>query len=256
MKKNTNKDGFIVKHLPLIVIICIIIIWEAATKLFNVPIYKLPGPSSIIKVFKTTWRLILSHTYITVFEAMVGLLISIVVGLVFAFFMSRWKIIRRILYPLMVISQTVPIIALAPLILIWFGFGVFPKILIVVLVCFFPISMNVTEGLISADKDMIDLMKVMGASQYKIFKEVKLPSALPQFFAGLKIAATYSIMGAVIGEWLGAKSGIGIFMTRSIASHRADMLFAAVTVVVILSIGIFKIVEIAEKIIIPWNKNS
>jgi ABC-type nitrate/sulfonate/bicarbonate transport system permease component len=256
MKKSTNTNGFIVRHLPSITIILLIVIWETLTRLLNVPIYKLPGPSSIIKVFETNWRLILSHTYVTVFESMVGLLISIVVGLVFAFFMSRWKTVRRILYPLMVVSQTVPVIALAPLILMWFGFGVLPKILIVVLVCFFPIAMNVTEGLVSADKDMIDLMKVMGASQYKIFKEVKLPSALPQFFSGLKIAATYSITGAVVGEWLGAKSGIGIFMTRSIASHRADMLFAAVTVVVILSIGIFKIVEIAERIIIPWNKNS
>ena len=103
---------------------------------------------------------------------------------------------------------------------------------------------------------LLGIIIVLFKESLPIFKEVKLPSALPQFFSGLKIAATYSITGAVVGEWLGAKSGIGIFMTRSIASHRADMLFAAVTVVVILSIGIFKIVEIAERIIIPWNKNS
>ena len=188
MKKSTNTNGFIVRHLPSITIILLIVIWETLTRLLNVPIYKLPGPSSIIKVFETNWRLILSHTYVTVFESMVGLLISIVVGLVFAFFMSRWKTVRRILYPLMVVSQTVPVIALAPLILMWFGFGVLPKILIVVLVCFFPIAMNVTEGLVSADKDMIDLMKVMGASQYKIFKEIdpnnvissKLPFSIPK----------------------------------------------------------------------------
>lgn len=259
MKKYTNTGTKRVviralnKYLPLFAVLCLLIVWEAAVRLFNVQEYILPSPSSIAKVFITTWSLLLQHTSITIFEALMGFGISIAAGLVLAFVMDRWNTLKRILYPFMVISQAVPIIALAPVILVWFGVGIEPKIIIVVLVCFFPICVSTTEGLHSVDKDMINLMKVMGAGGFKIFWDVSLPSSLPHFFSGLKISATYSIMGAVIGEWQGAKSGLGIFMTRTISSHRMDMLFAAVVVVVILSIGIFKIIEMVERLSIPWN---
>lgn len=250
--KGLGEKG-IFKHLPLIAILMLTLMWEVSVRIFKVPNYILPGPSAIIKVFSSMWKLILSHSVVTLYEAMAGLSVSIIVAMVLSFLMDRWVIIRRVLYPMLVISQTVPIIALAPLMLIWFGVGIFPKILIVVLVCFFPICVNTVEGLRSADRDMINLMKVMKAGHLKIFMEVNLPSALPQFFAGLKIAATYSIMGAVIGEWLGAKSGLGIFMTRATSSYRADMLFAAIVVIVLLSIGVFKIIELLERLFIPWN---
>jgi ABC-type nitrate/sulfonate/bicarbonate transport system permease component len=241
------------KYLPLLAILCLIAIWEASVKLSNTPDYILPAPSSVVKVFISTWNLLLQHTWVTIFEALSGFCISIAGGLVLAFVMDRWNTLKRILYPIMVISQTIPIIALAPVILVWLGVGIEPKIVIVVLVCFFPICVNTAEGLHSVDKDMVNLMKVMGAGDLRIFKDVSLPSALPHFFSGLKISATYSVMGAVIGEWLGAKSGLGIFMTRTINSHRMDMLFAAVVIVVILSIGLFKVIEIAERFSTPWN---
>lgn len=241
------------KNLPVFTILLLIVLWECAVELFKVPGYILPGPLAVAGVFQSTWHLILSHTVVTLNEALSGFGLSIAVGLLLSFIMNRWEIIRRILYPILVISQAIPIIALAPLIIIWFGVGVLPKIVIVILVCFFPICVSTTQGLQSSDRDMINLMKVMGAGHFRIFKEVTLPSALPHFFAGLKIAGTYSIMGAVIGEFLGAKSGLGIFMTRTISSYRTDMLFAGAVVVVLLSIGVFKIIEIAEKLIIPWN---
>ena len=241
------------KYLPIITILCIIVIWEGMVRLLNIPTYILPGPYSIIKILVLMRSLILSHTLTTLYETTAGFGISIIIGLLISVIMSRSDTIRRVIYPLMVISQTIPIIALAPIIIIWLGVGILPKIFIVVIVCFFPICINTTTGLLSADKDMINLMKVMGAGYFKIFKDVNLPCALPNFFAGLKIAAAYSIMGAVIGEWLGAKSGLGIFMTRSMSSYRADMLFAAITVVVVLSMLIFKLIEIIEKIAIPWD---
>lgn len=259
MKKYTNtrakltlikKSG---KFLPVYTIIVLIMAWEGAVRFFSIQDYILPAPSSIAAVLLSMKELILSHTVVTVSEALAGFAVSIALGLILSFIMYRWKLIERMFYPLMVISQAIPIIALAPLILIWFGVGILPKILIVILVCFFPLCVSTLEGLKSVDKDMVNLMKVMGAGQFKIFRSVSLPSALPQFFAGLKISAAYSIMGAVIGEWLGAKAGLGILMTRTISSHRTDMLFAAIVVVIILSIGIFNVIVIIEKIATPWN---
>jgi ABC-type nitrate/sulfonate/bicarbonate transport system permease component len=156
----------------------------------------------------------------------------------------------------MVLSQTVPIIAIAPVIAIWFGIGIVSKLIICILVVFFPVALNLTEGLNSYDKDLEELLKCMNASKLQIFTKLKLPTALDYFFSGLKIAATYSIMGAVIGEWLGARAGLGIFMTRVMSSHRADMLFAAIVVIVVLSVAMFKLIEITEKIAVPWNSND
>lgn len=250
---NTRMHYWAGRYLPAYTILFLIIIWEAAVRIFKVKQYILPSPSSIMKVFQSTWRLILDHSLVTIYEALVGFGISIIIGLTLSFVMSKSDTVKRILYPLLVISQTIPIIAISPLIIIWLGVDILPKVVIVVLVCFFPICVSTIEGLQSADRDMINLMKIMGAGHFRIFKEVTLPSALPQFFAGLKIAATYSIMGAVIGEWLGAKSGLGIFMTRTMSSYRTDMLFAAIVVIVALSIGVFKFIELIEKIAIPWN---
>lgn len=255
MKRYTSTEPKrrISKYIPLITILVLILIWEALTRLLNVPDYILPSPSAIATVFEDVWQLLLKHSAVTLYEAIAGFAVSIGAGLTLAFVMDRWRALKRVIYPIMVISQAIPIIALAPLILFWFGVDITPKIIIVVLVCFFPICVNTTEGLHSADKDMINLMKIMGAGKFMIFKDVSLPSALPHFFSGLKISATYSIMGAVIGEWLGAESGLGIFMTRTISSHRTDMLFAAIVIVVIMSIAVFKITERIEKLSIPWN---
>ncbi|KPU43452.1 putative aliphatic sulfonates transport permease protein SsuC [Oxobacter pfennigii] len=259
MKRYTNtelklKNSFFIKRLPFLSVFSIIMLWEALVRILKIPSYILPGPYEVGMSLFESRKIILSHTVVTSTEAILGFILSTITGLALAFVMNRWKTVKSILYPLLVISQTIPIIALAPLILIWMGVGVLPKIMVVVLVCFFPICVSTTEGLQSADPDMINLMKVMGADHLKIFREVVLPSALPQFFSGLKIAATYSIMGAVIGEWLGAKSGLGIYMTRTMSSYRTDLLFASIVVVVVTSIFLFMIIEIIEKLIIPWNR--
>lgn len=168
--------------------------------------------------------------------------------------MHRIKIIKNILYPLLVASQTIPIIALAPVIMIWFGLGLLPKVLIVALVCFFPLVINITEGLANVDQDLIELMQVMGAGAWATFKNIQLPFILPYFFSGLKISATYSVMGAVIGEWLGGNSGLGVYMLRTMHTFSTSNLFAAILVVVVLSFGFFKLVELMERIFMPWKK--
>jgi ABC-type nitrate/sulfonate/bicarbonate transport system permease component len=242
------------KYVPLLTMIVLITLWQLITYFLKVPEYILPSPFDIVRSLINSWEVLWQHSLTTIYEAGVGFIVSIVFALVIAILMNQWKLLRISLYPILVISQTVPIIALAPLIMIWMGFGSLPKIVVVVVVCFFPISVNVIEGLTTVDKDLINIMNVMGANKLQIFLKVKLPSTLPSFFAGLKIAATYSIMGAIIGEWLGARSGLGIFMTRTMSSFKTSDLFASILIVVILSVGLFKIIELIGKRVMPWNR--
>ncbi len=231
-------------------------LWEFISIKLKVPNYILPAPSRILKALFVKKQILWEHTKTTFFEAMLGFLIAIVLAVILGQLMNCFKKLKVVLYPILLISQTVPLIAIAPLILIWFGFGVIPKIIIVIIVCFFPILISFLDGMEQVDEDMVHLMKTMKASTVQIFFKLKVPASLPAFFAGLKISATYSIMGAVIGEWLGAKNGLGIFMTRAISSFKTDELFADILIVVALSFFMFKLVKIFEIILMPYNKNS
>jgi len=235
----------------LVVLGCL---WEAAVRVFAIKGYILPAPSAIWSALVRRFPLLMEHSKVTILEAALGLGISIAVALVLAVLLNRFALLKRLLYPVFVISQTIPIIALAPVMMIWFGVGTLPKILIVILVCFFPIVVSITEGLGAVDQDLINLMRVMGAGNWKILTAVQLPAALPSFFAGLRIAAAYSVMGAVIGEWLGGSKGLGVFMIRSTNSFQTDSVFASIAVVVTLSILVFLAVEGAARLVMPWQR--
>jgi len=253
MKKLVSTENNI---LPGAFIIFLLGIWEVVIRAFDIPKYILPGPTAILRALYENREILLEHTKVTVLEAGVGFIFAIILAVLLAAIMNRSKMLKDMIYPILVISQTVPIIALAPLFMIWLGFGILPKIVIVVLVCFFPITISVTEGLETVDQDMVNLMKVMKASPRQIFFKVQLPATLPAFFSGLKIAATYSIMGAVIGEWVGAKSGLGVYMTRAMTSFKTDALFADILIIVVLSIFVFKVIEYTGKMIMPWNTKA
>jgi ABC-type nitrate/sulfonate/bicarbonate transport system permease component len=242
------------KFIPLIFGALLILLWEAAVDSGFVPRFILPSPSDVLKAFVITMPDMKDHIFVTLLEAMTGFAISIIFSLGLAMTMDRIPAVKKALYPLLIVSQTIPIIALAPLFMLWFGFGILPKIIVVVLVCFFPIIISLLEGLNSVDVDMINLLKSMGASQSQIFKIVKLPASMVGLFSGLRIAATYSIMGAVIGEWLGGDEGIGFYMVRVKHSFAVDKVFAAILVVVILSMSLFKVITILQNISMPWLK--
>lgn len=229
-------------------------LWEAAVRALDIKGYLLPAPSAIWIALVRRFSLIMQHSQATLLEAVLGLGASIVVALILAVLLNRFALLKRLLYPVFVISQTIPIIALAPVMMLWFGLGTLPKVLIVILVCFFPIVVSITEGLGAVDQDLINLMRVMGANNWKILTAVQFPAALPPFFAGLRIAATYSVMGAVIGEWLGGNQGIGVFMMRAMHSFQTDSLFAAISVVVALSILVFLAVEGMARLVMPWQR--
>jgi len=252
-----KKWASIKAKLPAFVFLTIMIAgWEIIIRVAGVPAYILPAPSAIALVLAENYALLLEHTRITLTAVLGGLVLAILVALTLAVVMDRWKLIKEALYPLLVISQAVPIFALAPLILIWFGAGLLPKVLIVALVCFFPLAVNLVEGFSQVDPEAVDLMQTMQANRWMIMQSVQLPFAMPYFFSGLKIAATYSVLGAVIGEWLAARAGLGIYMLRSMHSFRTSHLFASIIVVVILSLTLFKLVELSGWLAMPWQRKA
>lgn len=241
------------KYLPsFLTFLTLLGIWEFIVQILNVRTFILPAPSLIGKTIYKTAPLLWKHSLHTVTEALIGFSLAIAAGILLAVLMGLIPFVKKFLYPLTVISQTVPIIAIAPLLIIWFGYGMLPKVIVVALVCFFPITVSLVEGLENTDNDMVKLLIAMGASTWQIFKKVKFPGAMPAFFSGLKISATYSVMGAVIGEWLGASKGLGIFMTRSMKSFLTEQVFASIIVITMLSLILFALIEVLGRILMPW----
>ena len=251
MKKSRNIAG---KIYPAAALTVFILIWELIVWLKDVPVYRLPAPSVIFSEFIDSFGLLMYHAGTTVMEASIGFLLGVALSVVFAVAMSMVKPLRQMFYPFMVISQTVPLIVIAPLLAIWFGFGLLPKIIMSVIVVFFPVTVSLTEGLGTYDQDLVDMMAVMKASRWQIYKTVHIPSALPSFFSGMKISAAYCVMGAVISEWTGASRGLGIYLSRAMSTFETAALFANIVMIVILSLVLFKAVDLAEKIAIPWNR--
>lgn len=250
-----KKSGSIAKA-PIIFALLLLVIWEGVVALSWVPRFILPAPTDVIKALAQNFEDILGHTWVTAKEAILGLSVSLVVAVFLALIMDSVALIKKTIYPIIVVSQTVPIIVLAPLIAIWFGFGIEPKIFVVALVCFFPILISLLEGLSSVDQDALNLFKSMGAGPVQIFRWLKWKGSLKSFYAGLRISATYSVMGAVIGEWVGGSKGIGFYMTRAKHSYALDKVFAAITVIVILSMLLFRLVVYLEKITMPWQRQN
>jgi ABC-type nitrate/sulfonate/bicarbonate transport system permease component len=236
--------------------IFMLVIWEAVVRLFGIAEFILPSPLRIGEALSETSALLWEHSLQTIIEVLWGFSLAILAGVVLAMLMGLFPIIKKVLYPLLVLSQTIPIMAVAPLLIIWFGYNLLPKVMVAALVCFFPITVSLVEGLEAVDKDIMKLLLAMGASPWQIFKTVQLPGALPSFFAGLKISATYSVMGAVIGEWLGASKGLGVFMTRSMHSFLTAQVFASIVVISLLSLIFFGLISVLARIIMPWHEQK
>ncbi|MCY6372002.1 ABC transporter permease [Clostridium ganghwense] len=253
MKKRINIRN---KAIPIVFQIILIIIWQIVVDKGVVERYTLPSPTDVILSLFKILPNIKGHIYTTFKEAMLGFIISIILAVVLAILMDNIKVIRRTIYPILVVSQTIPTVILAPLFGMWFGFGILPKIVIVVLVCFFPIVISLMDGLNSVDRDMVNLLKSMGANKLEIFKNVKFPASMVNFFSGLRIAATYSVMGAVIGEWVGANEGLGFYMMRVKHSFAMDKVFAVALIIILLSMALFGILFLIEYVLTPWNRRN
>lgn len=252
--KNLGMYNSIVKYFQSFVFVFLLLAaWYIAVRQGFVERFILPSPVDVAAALASMIPGILNSAAITCYEAAAGLLISVVLASMLAIAMDNFLMLKKALYPLLVISQTIPIIALAPLLTIWFGFGMLPKVLIVILVCFFPIVVSLLEGFDTVDNDLLIMLKSMGARKIDILRHVKIPASLPSFFGGLRIASTYSVMGAVIGEWLGGDRGLGVYMMRVRQSFALDRFFAVIAVVIILSFLIFSVVVVVQKLSMPWH---
>ena len=241
---------------PLLLVITILLAWEAYCRVSGVSPVVLPAPSRILEALWTARTDAVRHTLPTLGETVVGLAVSIVFSIAAAVVMDRFDVVRRAVEPVLVASQTVPVVAIAPLLVIWFGFDLPPKVLVVVLVTFFPIVVALLAGFASAPAEATDLLESIGASRGQTFWKLRWPGALPSLFIGLRIAVTYGVIGAVFGEYVGAYEGLGIWMQLSQNAFRVDLVFGAILVTALLSLALFGLVVLAERLLIPWYSDS
>lgn len=240
---------------PLLLIL-LILLWQAAVDLRWIPRYLLPSPTDVIAAFFSDFFNLMIQAGFTLQETFLGMLIGVCLAFLTAVAMDRFEFFYHALYPILVITQTIPTIAIAPLLLIWMGFGIAPKVVLVVIVCYFPISVSLLDGFRSVDPDTVRLMKTMGSSRLQIFRYVKFPASLSRFFAGLRISTTYAMVSAVVAEWLGGTNGLGVYMTRVRKAYAYNNMFAVILLTSIISLLLMKAVDLLQKFCMPWEKSE
>ncbi|MDA0815275.1 MAG: ABC transporter permease [Chloroflexi bacterium] len=238
---------------PVLFLAALVAAWELGVHLFDVQPYVLPSPGRIWSAFVDVRSALPEHIRATMTQAIAGLGIACVMGVVVAGVLAASGVLRRMIYPLLVISQNIPVVVLAPIIVLWFGFGMMPKAGLVALITFFPIVVATTDGLLRAERDLVDLARSFGAGRFQVMRTILIPSAIPGFFAGLQISATYAVLGSVISEWVGARAGLGLFIVRSQTAFRLDQVFVAVVVIATVSILLFALVHLLARIVMPWQ---
>lgn len=242
------------KLAPLLALAAIILIWFLCCDFEAVPAYMLPSPAAVAKAFIQNFSIMLGQAAYTLQEAIYGLGIGIVLAFIMATLMDRFSFICKAVYPILIITQTIPTIAIAPLLVLWMGFGMAPKITLVVITTFFPISIGLLNGFQSADSDEINMMRSMGANKLQIFRHIKLPSATGSFFSGLRISASYAVVGAVISEWLGGFYGLGVYMTRVKKAYAFDKMFAVIVFISVISLLLMALISVIQKTAMPWER--
>jgi putative hydroxymethylpyrimidine transport system permease protein len=241
---------------PVVALALLVIVWQVYVDVFHVASYLVPSPSKIWTAF-TGWSSALPvNIETTLYESVLGLMVGSLAGAVVAMTLWAFPLVRRILYPLLVASQTIPMVVLAPLLIIWFGIGLAPKVAVVALIAFFPVVVSMVQGLENTDIDLTDLLRTMGASRLQRMKLVLLPSSAPSFFAGMRIGASYAVAGAVIGEWVGANSGMGVLLTQAQRSFRVDRVFVATIIIAVVSILLFLLTDLLARLIMPWKSTK
>jgi putative hydroxymethylpyrimidine transport system permease protein len=239
--------------LAALLILVLILLWEAIVRGFDVPEYLFPAPSQVAIALRDDWSTILAPaTWVSFREVLIGFAIAVVAGVGLAIILHMFGPLRRAVYPLLIGSQTIPIVVLAPILVIVLGYGIMPKLVIVALICFFPIVVNGLDGLRSVDDDFIRMMKTLDANRWAIFKRIEFPGALPSIFSGMRIAATFAAIGAVFGEWAGASAGLGYVMLQATPNLQTARIFAAILILTLIALALFALVSLLERIFVPW----
>ena len=244
------------KLLPVGTFILILLIWWGISASGLIPSYMLPSPVSVGEAFINDFPNLMTHALVSVQEAIYGLIIGVFLAFIISTLMDRFETLEKALLPILVVTQTIPTIAIAPLLVLWMGFGMAPKITLVVVTTFFPIAVGLLDGYKSVDPDEISLMRSMKANRLQIFWHVKLPAALPFFFSGLRVSASYAVVGAVISEWLGGFDGLGVYMTRVRKAYAFDKMFAVIILIIIVSLLLMAAVDVIKRLVMPWTTQT
>jgi NitT/TauT family transport system permease protein len=244
------------RTLPFIFLAVIVGIWELASRFTDVPVYILPAPSAIVERLIRSWPLLWDHSVVTLTEIGIGFALGVLLGLALAIPIAYSTVFRNTVYPLIVASQAVPKIAIAPLLVLWLGFDIMPKIVITALMVFFPVTVTAAEGFTSVDRNLLDLLRSVHASPAQIFFKIRFPHALPQIFSGLKIGITLAVVGAVVGEWVGADSGLGYLLVYANTLLDSTLLFASLILLIAIGVVLFVIVGVLERLLLPWHRDD
>jgi NitT/TauT family transport system permease protein/putative hydroxymethylpyrimidine transport system permease protein len=244
---------------PLAIVLALIGAWELAARLdvladgLHIEPFLVPAPSDIASSLWSDRGLLADNGWVTLKEVLGGFALSVVAGVSFAVVLHVWPTLRRAVYPLLVASQTIPIVVIAPILVVWLGFGIGPKLVIIALICFFPITVNTLDGLGSVDSDLVKMFRTLDAGRWQTLRRVEAPTALPYFFSGAKIAVAIAVIGAVFGEWAGSSSGLGHLIQQASAQLQTARTFAAVAVLSALAILLFALLEALERRVAWWG---
>lgn len=240
----------------LVILAGLVLLWQGLVVFYDIPHWKLPAPWEVAKELWHSKGILASHTWITVQEMLLGLMAALAAGLVLATIINLSRTLGRVVYPVIIAAETFPIIIMAPLLLIWVGYGIEHKVIVVALIAFFPVVINTADGLRATDPDLVNLMRTMGANRWQIFTKVQIPNALPFMFSGFKLAATVSVIGAVIGEWVGSSEGLGYLAMLSKGKFLFERVYAVTFLFSLLGMSMFVAVSLLERLMLPWRRGD
>ncbi|MCE2399815.1 ABC transporter permease [Candidatus Poribacteria bacterium] len=240
--------------LPMVILLVVLGIWEAIVFFKDTPHYILPPPSKIVVTLFTEHEQLLKHSLVTLQEMLFGFTLAISIGIPLAVLMFEFPVLERAFYPYVIGSQTVPVFAIAPLLVLWFGFGIASKVIMAAIIVFFAIVLNTLDGLKSTDPDTVNLFRILRANRWQILWKVRLPTALPFIFSGAKIGISISTIGAVIGEWVGSSAGLGYLMLYANGKLQISLVFSAIFCLAFLGLGLFALMTLLERLAMPWRR--
>ncbi|MBC9713700.1 ABC transporter permease [Streptomyces sp. TRM66268-LWL] len=238
---------------PVALLLACFVAWWVIAAAELVEPYLVPSPGKTFQVIVDKPDYLWQHSWVTTYETLIGFVVAVAIGVFAAVIMVYSSTVEKTLYPILLFAQVVPKIAIAPLFVVWLGFGIAPKIVIAVLIAFFPVVISMVTGLKAVDPEMLQLSSTMGASPWQTFVKIRFPASLPHLFSGLKVAVTLAVTGAVVGEFVGANEGLGYVILQANGNLDTPMLFAGLLVMSLIGVVLFVIVEIAEKLLLPWH---
>lgn len=241
---------------PFWLLVMLVVLWDLTIRVFDIKPYLIPDPWSVAKILVSDWSMLWRETLPTLYATLGGFAASVLFGVPIAMWIAYSRVVASFVYPLLVFSQSIPKVAIAPLFVVWFGFGIVPKVIVAFLLGFFPVVVATVQGFKAVEADVIDLGRSMGASPLKLFLKFRLPTALPSIFSGLKVSITLAVVGAVVGEFVGSNSGIGYLMQKATGTFDLPLMFAALVILSMLGVLLFLVIELIERFLLPWHASQ